>query len=304
MNNNILILGGGGFIGRALIKRLSGISPEIHVVSPHPVHYDEVNVHFHLGNLDNKIVLDNTLPDCDIIIHLASTTTPGDSLDDPTIEIEQNVLPTVRLLDYLSKYKNKYLIYFSSGGAIYRSSGEAIQELAPTNPLSYYGAGKLSIEHFLNTYSQLHQHKTTILRPSNIYGPGHSPRKGFGLIHTVLRNIEAKKLISIWGDGKIIRDYVYIDDITDLIVSLLEQRPPSGTFNVGSNMGYSINDIISICQAVSKINAEVQYIPQRPIDIKSVILDSSNIFSTTGWKAKTSLESGIRATWKWIQANK
>lgn len=288
-------------MGRSLSSAINSNDYEIHVISPHlPDPKDDLII-YHQGSLDNKALLEETIPICDTIIHLASTTTPGDSATDPTIEVDQNISPTIKFLDYLSSYKNKNLIFISSGGAIYNSFLDCpIKESHPFYPLSFYGAAKLSLEFFLQTFSNKYNFNLKILRPSNLYGPGQPLREGFGLIRTILQNLKDDKTMEIWGDGEIVRDYIYIEDMINAILTFIKYPSLNGIFNISSNSGYNINQVIHIIENVCDKKLKYKYTKQRKIDIKSVILDNTKIQSKCDWKAKTNLETGIRNTWNWL----
>ena len=301
--SQIMLLGGGGFLGRAIAKKLCLEGRTVHVISPHSPDYHHENMIFHQGSLDNKNILKQTLPVCDDIIHVASTTTPGDSINDPTIEVAQNMLPTIRFMDYLTGFEDKRMIYVSSGGAVYDPpKNRPIVEEDPLRPLSYYGAGKLSVEFFLRALSSTKQQRITILRPSNLYGPFQAYRKGFGLIRTILERVSADAPLEIWGDGEIVRDYLYIDDMVDLIGTLLESPSVVGVYNIGSGTGHSINQVIDAVETVCMKKLKVYYIDKRSVDIESVILDISKIRSAVPWEPRVSIADGIQGTWNWLQS--
>ena len=304
-NRNILLLGGGGFLGQALAESLCLDDMKVHIVSPHVPDFFHRNIQFYQGSLDNKNILNETLPLCGNIVHLASTTTPGDSINDPTIEVAQNIFPTIRFLDFLSGFENQRLIYVSSGGAIYDSeSRRPLKETDSLHPLSYYGAGKLSVEFFLQALSNMKKNNIAILRPSNLYGPGQPYRKGFGLICTILNKLIFDNILEVWGDGKIIRDFIYIADMIDVIKRIIRNPEITGVYNISSNMGHSINEVIRISEMVCNKKINVKFVKERTVDIKSVVLDNSKICEKTGWEPETSLESGIRLTWNWLTNKK
>lgn len=299
--SHILLLGGGGFLGRAIAESLCREGWMVHVISPHLPDYHHRNIVFHQGSLDNKNILKQTLPVCNDIIHVASTTTPGDSINDPTIEIAQNMLPAIRFIDYLSGFENKRLIYVSSGGAVYDPpEGRPIMENDPLRPLSYYGAGKLSVEFFLQALSNANHHNITILRPSNLYGPFQAYRKGFGLIRTILERVITNEPLEIWGDGGIIRDYLYIEDMIRAIRNLLRHPNAVGVFNIGSGTGHSINQVVDAVETVCKKKLGVNYIEKRGVDIDSVVLNISKISKEVDWEPRITIEAGIQMTWSWL----
>lgn len=299
MSCSILIVGGGGFIGQALAKRLCAKGVCVHVLTLSTLSFSLPNLHIHYGHLDDGSLLGKILPQCDIVIHLASATTPTDSDKGPVYEVENNLMPTMKLLEFIQRQKRiKKIIFISSGGAIYLPVPKTpIKETRVLSPKSFYGAGKIAIESFLSAFSVINQMNITILRPSNLYGPGQPFRPGFGLIRTMLNHIVTDRVMEIWGDGEVVRDYIYIDDIIDLVELMIHRPEICGTFNVGSCKGHSINQVIKIVEQTTETKLQIRYLPGRRVDIPKVIIDSSKLKKKIGWQPAIELETGILKTW-------
>jgi UDP-glucose 4-epimerase len=300
---NILLLGGGGFIGMALARRLCENKFKVHILSKSiPVRQFESNIIFHKGNLDNREMLERILPECKTIIHLASSTTPGSSSRQPMLEADKNIAPTLRFLDILQGYRNVHMIFMSSGGTLYGNpESTPVNEIFPLSPLSYHGAGKVALETFLRTFSTLPEKNTTIVRPSNVYGPGQPLRSGFGVIRTMLEHVLRGTEMEIWGDGKSIRDFLYIDDMVSALITLIDFPHDNNTYNVGSGVGYSLNQLREIIESVCGNKLSAIYRPSRKTDVKTIVLDSSLLSKKTKWNPMVSLEKGIALTWKWLR---
>lgn len=280
---DILLLGGTGFIGSALADRLEQEKITVHIMGSHEA-----------GKLEN------VLPRCDTVIHLASATTPGSSATRPSRELG-NLTLTFHLLELLQSQPETHLIFFSSGGTLYGNPARLpVTEDAPSAPLSYYGAGKTALEAFLLTF-RTHGHTVTILRPSNVYGPGQALKSGFGLIRTMLEHAHCGTTLEIWGDGENIRDFIYIDDIVDACMRLINLPQDSGTYNLGSGIGYSINQVRGIVEAKCGRELRTIYRPGRGIDVRSVVLDNSRLNARLGWQPVIELADGIARTWEWLQ---
>lgn len=300
---NILLLGGGGFIGTALVRCLCKKKFNVHILSRHfhPQHIDS-NMIFHKGNLDDREILERVLPECKTVIHLASSTTPGSSSRQPVLEADKNITPTLRFLDILQGYKNVHIIFVSSGGTLYGNPEfTPVDETHPLNPLSFHGAGKVAIETFLRTFSNYPENTTTIVRPSNVYGPGQPLRSGFGVIRTMLEQVRRGSVMEIWGDGMSIRDFLYIDDMLSALIRLIDLPHDNNTYNVGSGIGYSLNQLKEIIESVCGEKLAAVYRPNRKSDVKNIILDSSLLIEKTKWHPTVSLEQGIELTWKWLK---
>lgn len=232
-------------------------------------------------------------------MHLATETTPGASARYPLLETA-NLQPTLTLLDALWNFPDKHLIFFSSGGTLYGNPADLpVAEDALLAPLSFHGAGKAAQEMFLQAF-RAQGRAVTILRPANAYGPGQPLKAGFGLVRNVLENIRHDRQIEVWGDGEAVRDFVYVDDVASACALFVERQEDSGTYNIGSGEGCSINMLIRLAGEVSGRIPDVVYRTARRSDVDKVVLDVSRVHST-GWTSKTSLVEGLRLTWEWLQ---
>jgi len=279
----VLLLGGTGFIGSALAARLEREGIAAHILGRH-----------------DAARLEKLLPQCGTVIHLASATTPGSSAHHPELELD-NLALTLRLLELMQGQPETHLIFFSSGGTVYGNPERLpVAEDSPIAPLSNHGAGKAAQEVFCQSL-RAHGHAVTILRPSNAYGPGQTMRGGFGLIRTLLEHARAGTAMEIWGDGENVRDFIYIDDVVEACMRFVALPQDSGTYNLGSGTGYSINQVRRIVEQVVGIKLKVSPRPAREIDVRTVVLDISRLEARLSWKPQTSLEAGVRRTMEWMK---
>lgn len=304
MSNGILITGAAGFLGSALARKLMEQDRPVHRLARSPLpslgRHDTV----HCGSLEDIGLLRRILPQCGVVVHLASATTPGSSATSPSMEAGLNLLPTLRLLDALHEFPDIRLVITTSGGTLYGNPATTtVTEAAPVSPLSYHGTGKLAIEAFLQTFHHLTGQEVTVLRPSNLYGPGQSLRQGFGLIRNMLESARCGKSINIWGDGESVRDFLYIDDMVEACCrAISDQRPGWQLFNVGSGEGHSVNQIMQIIQEITGLPVQAQYHPARPGDVRHIVLDCSKLHEDLGWNPAIPLTEGIRRTWQWLHS--
>jgi UDP-glucose 4-epimerase len=299
--NNVLLLGGGGFIGTALARRLAEQGRCVHIISRNPSASFEPGVIVHAGDLCDAILLKKLQPECGTVVHLATTTTPGASARHPIRELD-NLAPTLHLLEILQDWQDTHLIFLSSGGTVYGNPARnPVVENSPLAPLSYHGAGKVAVEGFLQALRTTTGPAVTVLRPSNAYGPGQRLNQGFGLIRTALQHILHGTALEIWGDGESIRDFVYVEDVVEAIALVANVPADNGTYNVGSGKGYTLNEILEVTQRVCGASLRVDYRPARGMDVREVVLDISHIHSAFGWSPNISLEEGILRTWHWLQ---
>ncbi|HAO22640.1 MAG TPA: epimerase [Desulfobacteraceae bacterium] len=302
-SKSVLLLGGGGFLGSALAGHLCKQDYTVHILTRRAMDSDAPNITVHQGSLDDNAILEKILPTCSTVIHLASTTTPGSSANHPLIEAEQNIAPTLRFLQILQQYDGLQLIFVSSGGTLYGNPKTIpVSEDHGLYPRSYHGAGKAAIEAFLMAYSIRPAKHVTILRPSNLYGPGQTMRQGFGVIRTMLENLRNDTMTEIWGDGENIRDFLYISDMLAVFDIVLDHKDHTGIYNVGAGKGHSINQIRQVIEQVCGKAFKFRYLPVRDVDVRQVVLDCSRLKEQLGWQPQVSLEQGIRQTWEWVKS--
>jgi UDP-glucose 4-epimerase len=250
-----------------------------------------------LGRHDAEQI-EQVLPQCSTVVHLASSTTPGSSATDPGME-KANLVLTLRLLKAMRAQPEAHLIFFSSGGTVYGNPEHLpVTEDTPIAPLSNHGAGKAAQEAFCQA-QRSHGHAVTILRPSNAYGPGQTLKGGFGLIRTMLECVRLGTPLEVWGDGENVRDFIYIDDIVEAATRLIQLPQDSGTYNLGSGVGYSINQVKGIVETQCGKELRTVYRPARGIDVRSVVLDNHRLTASLGRQAGVGLAEGVARTWEW-----
>lgn len=300
----VLLLGGTGFLGTALARRLNQEGWDVCVVGRRAFNPAIAGIASRQASLDDEATLQDLLPHYHTVIHLASTTTPGLSASSPVREAEENVLPALRLLQILIEFQSIRLIYVSSGGALYGNPTVLpVTEDQPLWPLSNHGVGKVAVEGFLRVYGEQHGERVTVLRPSNVYGPGQMLRAGFGVIRTMLEHVRRDTAIEFWGDGETVRDYLFIDDWVEACWRLLGPQAPTGVYNVGVGEGCSLNSLRAMVERVTRRALRVHWRPARQVDIREVVLDSARLRAATGWIPQVTLEEGIQRMWIWLEGN-
>jgi len=301
---NCLVLGGNGFIGSHLTDKLLTEGYAVRVFDKYEEHYRKplTSVDYRYGDFGNRGLLTEALMDIDVVFHLISTTLPKTSNDDPAFDVRSNVVETIFLLEQCVARKIKKIIFLSSGGTVYGiPSLLPIPENSPTKPECSYGVTKLMIEKYLALFNHLHGLEYTVLRPSNPYGSRQNPNGIQGVISVFLGKVARKEPIQVWGDGKVVRDYIYIDDLVDAICKAVTIKTLNRVFNIGIGHGYSLYEIIEVMKQVTKQDIHVEYQPKRSFDIPEIYLDVSRARQQLNWSATTPLEVGIKRTWDFIQ---
>lgn len=295
-----LVVGGRGFIGSHVVDELvaQGHGVVAFDRSPVPEAEGRGGVSHVEASLGDIAALEAALVGVDVVYHLVSTTVPSTSNLDPVADIEGNLVATVRLLNLMVAARVPRIVYFSSGGTVY---GEPVQlpvpEDHPLNPISSYGVVKVAIEKYLGLYQHLHGIQAVILRPSNPYGPRQAKAGLQGIVGTCLLKLKEHQAIDVWGDGEVVRDYIYVSDLARLSVLAGHASAPTGTFNAGSGEGASVNDIIRLAEHAAGWPLAVHRREARAFDVRRVVLAIDAARDAFGWSPRTGLAEGIALTW-------
>lgn len=306
-----LVLGGNGFIGSHLVERLVENGYKIRIFDRplpkkgcEPRVVKENDIEYYSGDFTNESDLETALKGVDYVFHLICTTTPRISNENPVYDIETNLIGTIKLLDIAKGVNGLKLIFISSGGTVY---GEPeitpILEDHSTNPICSYGINKLAIEKYLHLYDHLYGLDYVVLRVSNPYGEKQNPESAQGAIPVFMLRILQNKPIHIWGDGSVARDFIYISDVIDALVTAMETNSSKKIFNVGSSVPTSLNELVKTIENVSGETAIVEYSPERKLDVPVNCLDISRAIADLGWSPKVSMQDGLKRTWDWLENN-
>lgn len=295
----ILITGGFGFIGSETTLALCK-NHEVSIITRSksiPKHLEGVasKIKIFNGSFDEQNLLDAILPEIDLIIHTACTTVPENSTINPVHDIESNVISTIKLLESSKKHLVKKIIYLSSGGVVYGNTHEKkITELHPTNPISSYGVTKLMIEKYIQYYSTIYNIDSTIFRIANAFGPNQSGKNNQGVIAHWLRKCKKNEPLEIWGNENIVRDYVYIDDIVNAIITSIDENI-NGIYNIGTGNGISLRKLAETIIEIIPTHSTIKTVSSnsRSFDIEYNNLDCSLYISKSNWIPKVHLEEGI-----------
>jgi UDP-glucose 4-epimerase len=301
-----LVLGGGGFIGSHLVEALLASGNEVSVFDSPNARYlsffRQQGIKIFTGNFLNFDDVTPSLSNADIVYHLISATVPQTSNDSPEYDVQANVLGTLRLLDGLRKTQVKKIIFASSGGTVYGMPKEIpIKESHPTDPTSSYGICKLTIEKYLHLYWTLYGLDYCVLRIANAYGVRQPITMTQGVISSFMDKAMRGDELVIWGDGSIMRDYIYISDIANAMTKAANYTGEYKIFNIGAGQGHSLNDIVSSLEMVFQEPLKLSYMPARTFDVPVNILDISRAKKYLDWMPMVSLHDGISRTYEWAR---
>lgn len=301
-----LIFGGNGFIGSHLVEELVKEGYDVAVFDKSDIKkldpiIDKIDII--KGDFLNENDVSSAMKDIDFVFHYISTTTPAIATKDPIYDIESNIIGSVKMFQCATKNNVKKIIFSSSGGTIY---GEKVNvpcgEMDPVNPVNPYAISKLTIEKYLHYFNYIYGIDYTIFRYSNPYGERQSPLGKQGVIPIFLNKIKHYENPVIYGDGSMVRDYIYIKDAISATIAVLEKKTNEKIFNVGSMKGTSINELINIMSEVTSQKIIPEYIENTNY-IPKIILDISRIKKEVGWEPTVDIHEGIKRTWQWINEN-
>lgn len=297
----VVIVGGAGFVGCAVVDLLRARGFDVCVADSPTRLARSADLltgveqwSFRFGTDDPKSM--TPLQGAHVLVHLACTTDPALSMETVAYDADSNIGPSIRLFDAAVAAGVKRVIFASSGGTVYGVPEQLpIGESSPTRPLSAYGVSKLAIENYLSLYSAL---DGITLRIANPYGAYQFRGASVGVIARYLLAHARGEAVEVWGDGRVIRDYLAIDDVAEAFVHAITSALPAGPYNIGSGIGASINDIISIIGTQTGAPLRARYLESRPYDVPAVVLDHSRFARATGWRPRVTLDTGIAALWR------
>lgn len=296
------VFGANGFIGRHLVRRLARRGRPFRAVSRRfeaafaaelPPHVELVE-----ADLREPLGMASALQDLRTVVQLISASTPGLKNDNIIADLEENVLPHVAFLQMCVTAGVERFVFVSSGGTVY-GPGAPIPtpETCPTEPISSHGLTKLVVEKYIGMHGRLYGLDHVILRAANPFGPGQVYRRGQGLIPALLERWQRGQPVRVYGNGRSMRDYIYIDDMTDALEAALDlPGQPRLVLNIGCGESRSVMDVIRALEAVLGGRFEIEYVGARVTDVDTVCLDPSRAQEVLGWRRRVPFEDGISKT--------
>lgn len=299
------ILGGAGFLGRHIGRAMAAEGAQVWSVDRSlpaagsaPWLAGEVQADcFHLSSWWDAV------GGADVIVHLASSTVPATASENPVQDVQTNLVGTLNLLqDLRKKAVRPRLIFASSGGAVYgRPQSVPLSEGHPTMPMGAYGATKLAIEHHLRIEEVQHGLPCRILRLSNPYGEWQQPHGVQGVIAVFAYRALTAQPLDVWGDGSVVRDFVYAADVGRAFVAAARHEGEARIFNIGGGAGHSVNDIVHTLEQLLGHAVERRVFPARPFDPPVNVLDIQRAQTELLWKPTMAFEDGVAQAVAWLR---
>ncbi|MCJ7433320.1 MAG: dTDP-glucose 4,6-dehydratase [Anaerolineales bacterium] len=326
--NNVLVTGGAGFIGSNFVRYLLKAEARVHIVNLDNLTYagslenlkdlpDESRYTFVKGDICDFELVGQLLREhgIDTIIHFAAESHVDRSILGPGPFIQTNVTGTFTLLEAARQVWGQERIgkrfHHVSTDEVFGSLSlvdPAFTESTPYEPRSPYSASKAASDHLARAYFHTYELPVTITNCSNNYGPFQFPEK---LIPLIILNALQGKPLPIYGDGKQIRDWLYVEDHCEAIRLVIEKGKPGETYNVGGgNQPYNIDLVKEMCAVLDELqpttssySSLITHVPDRPGHDRRYAMDITKIRNELGWSPKYEIESGLRETVKWYLDN-
>ena len=306
---NMILLGAAGFIGTNLTLALAKQSEnQITVVSRRRASFADVdamalpNVRFVECDLVEEPDFTHLLVGQDVVFHLLSTTVPTTSNLQISQELTANVVHSAKLFEACAACGVKKVVFFSSGGTVYgKAAACPLCEDTPTDPITSYGIQKLTIEKLLYLYHHMYGFDYRIIRLANPYGPYQRPNGVLGAVTTFTYKALKHEPITVYGDGSVVRDFIYIDDAVRGILNIVSGDAPERVYNLGSGHGTSIRKVLDTIRRELEIEPEIIWRDARTVDVPVNYLDITRYEHAYGTLNPIPLEQGIRKTAEFLK---
>ncbi len=301
---NILLLGAASFIGTNLtIELVKNAENEITLVDRCKDFFNPIinmnlkNIRIIESGLTVDTDFDSILKNQEVVYHLVSTTVPTTSNQHISQELVSNVVFSANLFEACIRCGVKKVVFISSGGTVYGKEVDCpLKEKTATYPISSYGVQKVTIEKLLYLYRYMYGLDYRIIRLANPYGPHQRPNGVLGAVTTFTYKALKGDEITVYGDGSVVRDFIYIDDAIRAIMKIVEGENKHRTFNLGCGYGTSIKQVLTTIERTLGIKLNVSYVEGRKVDVPTNYLDISRYEKYYGALNPISLEEGIRKT--------
>lgn len=300
-----MVLGGGGFLGTNLCRRLAAAGNRVRAFGHRGLFPTALaGAEWQQGEFSDRAAVADAVQGADVAFHLINSTVPYSANLDIAGDVRQNLLPSLAFLELARSADVKRVVFVSSGGTIYgRPVQIPTEETSPTEPITAYGISKLATEKYLALYQHLYGLSYRIVRVANPFGPFQVSVKGQGLIAEIISRGINRERIEVWGDGSVVRDFIFVDDVIDALEIIASDDSDERIFNIGTGTGRSVREVLAAIEHSLATKLDIAWKGERAVDVPVSILSVKSARDKLGWTPKTSFESGIAKTIAWWKDN-
>ena len=303
----ILVTGGGGFIGSHLVDLLLKRDHTINVLDnfstgkysnlPH-VHPNLQIIEGDIRNIDTAL---QTAAGCDAIVHLAAVASVQASVDDPIGTHGVNLVGTVNLLEAAKQHSIKRFIFASSAAVYGNTEVMPVSEVTQLSPLTPYAVDKLASEYYIDFYRRQYDLTPAVFRFFNIFGSRQDPSSPYsGVISIFMQRAINDQSMTVFGDGKQSRDFVYVADLVELLADAVEnQNLYHLPMNVGNGLQTDLNQLLDLIRGFTGKKLDVSYVESREGDIKHSLADNRAVCEKMNYQNRYSIARGLEMTYDW-----
>jgi dTDP-glucose 4,6-dehydratase len=308
----ILITGGLGFQGSSLVRSLLNKNYEVYILNTFSeisqknislFSLEKANIIW--GSITDKNVVEKTIRNVDLVVHMAANIHVDESIREPFKYYEVNVFGTNNILESAKKF-NVPFIHVSSC-EVYGYQDKILDEMSALLPNSPYASSKAGADVMCRSYCKTYNMNGCIIRPSNVYGPGQRAGVRGAVIPIWASKILVNENLQIYGDGKQLREFIFIEDLVDfygLVIDsiLIEKKTYSGDiFNAGSGCEICMVDLANKMLDQAETRSEIKFAESRPGEVKRFLLSSNKAHDQFNFKTKNSIDNGLKKYFDWLK---
>lgn len=301
-----LVTGGAGFIGSHLVRALAARGDRVRVLDDLSTgrqgNLDGVEAELVVGDIRSPEAVAQAARGVDTVYHLAAMISVAETMADPLTCYDVNLRGSLNVLEGARKAGARAVVLASSA-AVYGAAEGRVREDSPTRPLSPYGASKLAMEGAAALYAEAYQLPTVSLRPFNVYGPRQSPDSPYAaVIPLFIRRLLDGAPLTIDGDGRQTRDFVFVGDVVRAMILAAERAAgATGPINIGTGRAVSILSLAGALRSLIPAREPPAHGPPRPGDIRHSASDIRLARSALGYRPEVALEQGLKVTVQWFR---
>jgi UDP-glucose 4-epimerase len=300
----VVVTGGAGFIGSHVADAFLAHGDDVLVVDdlstgqrsnvPERARFEQLDI------ADRDALEPTFAGGADVVCHLAAQASVTVSVADPLLDCTSNVIGTLNVCE-AARRQGAPVVFASTGGALYGDDAPLpTPEAFAPEPLSPYGASKLSGEAYVATWGRLYGTPNVVLRLGNVYGPRQNPHGEAGVVAIFSGMLLDGEQPALRGEGKPTRDYVYVTDVANAFVAAAGGTR-AGTFNVGTGRETSTARLLEILQDAAGTTIEPQQVELQPGELRASALEARMIGRELGWRPTIAIEEGLRQTFDWYR---